>query len=119
MNRKIRFRLDLKYQFLGRRIKFMDVGLLGDGNAQPITLNCNLPSRHGMAVGENPELVGFLGVERNDRAAAHPQELLHRHLAAPEDNGQLDVDVVDLASFRHATTPCDSALVEPERVAGA
>jgi hypothetical protein len=45
--------------------------------------------------------------------------VLHRHLAAPEHHRDFDVDVQDLAFIGQETAPCDSALVEPERVAGA
>jgi hypothetical protein len=73
-----------------------------------------------MAVGEDPELVRFLGVERDHRAPAHAQELLHRHAAAAEHNRQFNIDTVDLGFAGHR----DGAYllippVEPERVAGA
>jgi len=88
-----------------------------DGDAKAVALDGDFTSRDRMAGGEDPEFVGFLSVERDHRAPAHAQKLLHRHRAAAEHNGELDIDMVNLALSRHATTPFDSALVQPERVA--
>ena len=96
----------------------MNVGRLGYRDAKAIALDGDFSSRDRMPCGENPKLIRLLGVERNHRAATHAEELLHRHRATAEDNGELDIDMMDLAFTGHATTPFDSALVEPERVAG-
>lgn len=119
MNGEVRFRLAPKEGFLGCGVKFVDVGGLSYRDAEAIALDGDFASRDWVAGGQNPKFVRFLGVERNHRAAAHSQELLHRHRAAAENNAQFDIDMMDLAFTRHATTPFDSALVEPERVAGA
>jgi hypothetical protein len=100
-------------------VEFVDVGRLGYRDAEPVTLDRDLAAGDGVAGGQNPKFVSFLGVERDNSAPTHAQKLLHRHRAAAEDDGQLDIDVMDLAFTGHATTPFDSALVEPERVAGA
>ena len=95
----------------------MDIGGLSYRDAQAVALDGDFPARDGMTRGENPEFITLLGVERNHRAAPHAEELLHGHRAAAEDNGEFDIDMMDLAFTGHATTPFDS-LVEPERVAG-
>jgi hypothetical protein len=97
----------------------MHVSRFGYRDAETIALDGDLASRDRMSGGEDPQLIGFFGIERNHRTAAHAQELLHRHRAAAEHDAQFDIDMMDLAFAGHATTPFDSALVEPERVAGA
>ena len=96
----------------------MHVSRLGYRDAEAIALDGDFASGDWMPRGENPKLVRLFGIERDHRAAAHAQELLHRHRAAAEDNREFDIDMMDLAFTGHATTPFDSALVEPERVAG-
>ena len=95
----------------------MHVGRFGYRDAEAVALNGNFPTRDWMPGGKDPELVRLFRVEWDHRAAAHAEELLHRHGATAEDNRELDVDMMDLAFTGHATTPFDSALVEPERVA--
>lgn len=84
----------------------MHIGRLGYRDAEAIALDRYLPSGDRVAGGEDPEFVRLLGVERNDGAAAHAQELLHRHAAAAQYNRKFDVDVMDLAFTRHALAPC-------------
>lgn len=98
-------------------VELVHVGRFGYRDTEAIALNRDFSTRDWVSGGKDPELVGLLGVERDHRTAAHAEELLHRHGATAEDNRELDVDMMDLAFTGHATTPFDSALVEPERVA--
>ncbi len=118
MNQQERFRLAQKKRELRGRVEFVNVGGFRYRDAEAIALDGNLPTRDGVAGGENPKLIGFFGIKRDHRTAAHAQELLHRHGAAAEHDAEFDIDMMDLAFTGHATTPFDSALVEPERVAG-
>ena len=72
-----------------------------------------------LRIGQNPELIALLRVERDHSPPAHAQQVLHRHLAAAEHNRELDIDAVDLGFIEHAGFPSDSALVQPERVSWA
>src|SRR5262245_17652455 len=56
-----------------RGVEFVHVGGVGDGDAEPVALDGDFAPGDGVITGQDPELVGFLGVERNDRAAAHAQ----------------------------------------------
>lgn len=97
----------------------MDVCGLGDRNTEAITLDRYLPTGDWMAGSKDPEFVRFVRIQRNHRPSTHPKELLHWHLAAAEHHGELDLDMLDLGFIGHWNAPSDSALVEPERVAGA
>ena len=100
-------------------MEFVHVGWLGYRDAETVALNGDLAPGDRVSRRENPEFVCLFGVERNHRPPAHAQELLHRHRAPAEHDAQFDIDMMDLAFTGHATTPFDSALVEPERVASA
>ena len=100
-------------------MEFVHVRWLGYRDAETVALNGDFAARDRVAGGENPELVCLFGIERNHRPPPHAQELLHRHRASAEHDAQFDVNMMDLAFTGHATTPFDSALVEPERVASA
>ena len=94
----------------------MDVSGLGHRNAEAIALDGYLATGDRITICENPEFIRFLGVQRNHCPPAHAQQLLHGHVAAAQNHRKLNLYVMHLGFLRHATTPSDSALVEPERV---
>jgi hypothetical protein len=54
-------------------------------------------------VGEDPDLVIFLGVKLNDGSSAHAQELLHRDKGSSQKDGYLDLNLSKLRI--HAVAP--------------
>ena len=60
-------------------------------------------ARDGKVVGENLHLVALGRIERDDRAAAHAQELVDRHAGPAEDNRDVDAYIVE--TCRHEHTP--------------
>lgn len=90
----------------------MDVSGFGYRNAQAVAPNGDLAAGDGVASRQDPELVRFVGVERNHRPAAHPQQLLHRHFGPAQYNRNLDADFLDLRTVLHVAFP---GLIPPSR----
>src|SRR5579871_1776600 len=74
----------------------IDVGRPGDGDGDLVVADHDLATGDGVVVGQDPDLVRRLRVERDHSAAAHAQQLLHRQRRAAKHDGNLDVDGADL-----------------------
>ena len=55
-----------------------------------------MATRHGVVVGQDPDLVLLGRVERDDGAATHFEQLGHGQHGPAEHDGKLDVDGLDL-----------------------
>jgi ADP-heptose:LPS heptosyltransferase len=64
----------------------VDVGGAGDGDRDLLVVDLDLAAGDGVVVGQDPDLVGGLGVEGDDRAATHAQQLLHGQDRAAQDH---------------------------------
>jgi len=97
-------------------VEFMHVGVGGDGDAEPVALDGDLAPGDGIASGQDPKLVGLLGVQGDHRPPAHAQQMVHRHMAAAEHHGKFNRDIIDLSFVRHQSTPSDESRVHAERM---
>lgn len=81
----------------------INIGGTGDRDRDSVVANLDLAARDGMVVSQNPDLVLFRRIQRNDRATAHTQKLLHRQDGTAQYDGDLDVNSFDLAHGRTLT----------------
>jgi hypothetical protein len=68
---------------------------LFDFHGDAITADDNRATRHRHVVGENADLVVLRRIELDDGAAAEAQNLMDRHRASAEHNGDVDRDIVE------------------------
>src|SRR5580704_17030507 len=70
-------------------------------NCDTVTLNDDFALRDGPIVGEHGNRFVLSGVELDDGAAAHAQELVHGYDRASEHDGDFDFNGVDRRRRRH------------------
>src|SRR5271156_6237457 len=71
---------------------------LCDRDADLVALDDNLAARDGLVIGHNQHCIVLPGVELNDGAAAHAQELMHGNDRTAENDRDLDLDAFDIGS---------------------
>lgn len=77
----------------------MHIGWLGYRDTEAVALDGDFTPSDGVAGCEDPELVSFLCIEWDHRTPSHPQQLLHGHATAAQEDGHLDIHVQDLVSI--------------------
>ena len=68
---------------------------LFDFHGDAIAADDNRATRHRHVVGENADLVVLRRIELDDGAAAEAQNLMDRHRASAEHDGDVDRDIVE------------------------
>src|SRR5271169_2576267 len=79
---------------------------LRDRHADLVTLDDDLAAGDRLVVGHDQHRVILPGIEFDDRAAAHAQELMHGNDRPAEHDGEFDLDGFDVGSH----VPCPETI---------